>query len=401
MSFERKAASGVTGLLASSIFFAGISSAAIAPYRAITAINGLGMENSTYAIVITFSSIATALASLLLGSLSDRIGDRRRLVIVSAVMGALAYGLIYLFPYKPVYIISFCLVLPFGGALFSQTFSFSRAYYDLNAPQQSEFMTSVLRSIVSAAWVIVPPATGYIASVYSVFDVFGAAALAHLCCALIFGLLLTQKNAQVPPSTHALERGVAFWRILPASRTIGVLGVISVRVAMALHVTILPLAIVTDFHGTLSHVGYIAALAAGLEVPLMLGWGILAARWPKEHILVINAVIYGGYMILIVFAQSVADVLVLQVPNAIATAALMSITISYMQETIKGRLGLSTALMDVATVTSALIAAATFGLLATEASYLPVFIAAGAFSFAGAAILALSRFLPARKLAIT
>lgn len=89
----------VTALLATSIFFTGMSSAAIAPYRAITALHGREMDNSTYAIGITLSSLATALASLLLGSLSDRICDRRRLVIVSAVMGGLAYGLIYLFPH--------------------------------------------------------------------------------------------------------------------------------------------------------------------------------------------------------------------------------------------------------------------------------------------------------------
>ncbi len=387
----------VTGLLASSIFFTGMSAASIAPYRAITALDALGMHNSTYAFVITISSLATALASLLLGNLSDRIGDRRMLVIVSSVLGALAYGLIYLFPYKAIYIISFCLVLPFGGALFSQTFSFSRAYYDLNAPARSEFMTSVLRSIFSAAWVIVPPAAGFVAAKYSVFDVFGVAALAHLVCTLIFGLLLARSDAHVPPPARAQGRELRFWRILPTSRLIGISGVTLLRIAIVLHLTVLPLAIVNDFRGTLKDVGFNAALAAGLEVPFMLGWGVLAARWPKERILVINGFIYGSYLILIVFARSMTDVYILQVPNAIATAALMSITISYMQETIKGRVGLSTALMDVVTVISALVAAATFALLSTKTSHLAVFMAAGGLSCAGAVILALSRIMTTRN----
>ena len=65
-------------------------------------------------------------------------------------VGALGYGLIYLFPTQLIYIVRFCVILPFGGALFSQVLPFSRVYYDVRYPQRSEFMMSVQRTLVLA-----------------------------------------------------------------------------------------------------------------------------------------------------------------------------------------------------------------------------------------------------------
>lgn len=141
----------VTGLLATSLFLSGLSSSVITPYRAVVAVEALNLSNDTYAAIITFNAVATALASLVMGHLSDRIGDRRRLVIFSAMMDGLAYGLIWLIPGKTSYLLAFCGILPFGGALFSQSFAFSRAYYDRNAPERVVIMTSILRTMFSAA----------------------------------------------------------------------------------------------------------------------------------------------------------------------------------------------------------------------------------------------------------
>ena len=125
----------VTGLLAASRLLSVVSSSAITPYRGVVAVEALGMSNSAYAAIITFNAVATALASLVMGHLSDRTRDRRLLVIFSAVMGGLAYGLIWLLPGQSSYLIAFCVILPFGGALFSQSFGFSRAYYVLISTQ--------------------------------------------------------------------------------------------------------------------------------------------------------------------------------------------------------------------------------------------------------------------------
>lgn len=377
----------VTGLLAASLFLSGLSSSAITPYRGVVAVEALGMTNSAYAAIITFNAVATALASLVMGHLSDRIGDRRRLVIFSAVMGGLAYALIWLLPGTSSYLIAFCVILPFGGALFSQSFAFSRAYYDRNAPDRVVQMTSILRTMFSAAWVVVPPVAGWIAARFSVFDVFAFAAMGHLGCTLIFGLMLTRSDALIPPAPRP-PRGQAFWRVLPKSKLIGLSGILALRMAVTLHLTLLPLAMLNDFRGTYTDVGFTAAVAAALEVPFMLGWGFLAARWSKESILILNGVIYAGYMAALLFAKIPGQVLWLQIPNAIATAALLSLTISYVQKSIKGQVGLSTSLMDVITVAATLGTAIAFRATSTNHSFVAGFAVGAAVALVGSALVA-------------
>lgn len=381
----------VTAILGSSLFLIGMSAAAVAPYRAIVAIEHLGMTNALYALVMTLGSVGTAVASLVLGYFSDRVPDRRQLIVGSALLGVFAYGLVYFAPSQLSYILAFCVILPFGGALFSQTFSFSRAFYNARQPERAEFMMSALRTLFAVSWVVVPPLAGFIASTYSVFDVFAAAALAHLGCTLMFGLLLTNPKAKIGPSPHGTTGRASGLSQLPVSRRYGIGGVTLIRVAMALHGTVLPLTLINEFGGTLTDVGINASLAAGLEVPFMLVWGWAAGRLRKEVILTFNALIYALYLLLVFFAGSVEHVLWLQGLNAVATAALLSITISYMQEAIAGQVGLSTSLMDVASVVATFVAAALFAALSSTFSYAAVFIAASLVSLAGAGMFGLSR----------
>lgn len=215
----------VTSLLACSLFLAGLSAATIAPYRAVVAVKELGFSNGAYAAIITLSSVATAIASVVLGALSDRMGDRRKLVILSAVMGGVAFALLFLVPGRLTYLVAFCVILPFGGALFSQ---------------------------------------------------------------------------------------------------------------------------------------------------------------------ILNALIYAAYLLAMTRAASPYQVLWLQGPNAVATAALVSLTITYVQDSIKGQVGLSTSLLDVLTVAATLLTAVLFRAFSTNHSYLNGFLAAGGASLIGAGLLALA-----------
>ena len=385
----------VTLLLAASLFLAGLSAAAITPYRAVVTVEALGLSNGTYAAIITFNALATALASVVMGHVSDRMGDRRLLVIFSAVMGGLAYALIWLIPGRATYLLAFCGILPFGGALFSQSFAFSRAYYDRNAPERAVMMTSVLRTMFSAAWVVVPPVAGWIASRYGVFQVFAFAAFGHLGCTLIFALMLTRPEARLPPAPRA-RQSRAFWRVLSRPRLVGITGILAFRTAVTLHLTLLPLSMLNDFHGSYADVGFTAAFAAALEVPFMLGWGMIAGRVSKDILLIGNGVIFAGYLFAMGFATSPAQVLWLQIPNAVATAALLSLTISYLQESIRGQVGLSTSLIDVVTVAATLLTALAFRGVSSDHSYVAGFAVAGAASLIGSLMVGVGGRMAAR-----
>jgi hypothetical protein len=88
-------------------------------------------------------------------------------------MGALGFGIIFTFHSQIAFIVAICVIMPFGGALFSQSFSYSRSYYNVRHPERAEFMVTILRTIFSVAWVIVPPIVGWFAATTTVFNAYG------------------------------------------------------------------------------------------------------------------------------------------------------------------------------------------------------------------------------------
>lgn len=126
-----------------------------------------------------------------------------------------------------------------------------------------------------------------------------------------------------------------------------------------------------------------AGIAALLEIPFMLGWGYLAGKVCKEIIIVFSALVFALYVVLVSRATTVSEVFWLQGLNGFASSALFSITISYMQDAIKGRIGLSTSLMDVMAVAATLFGAAVFGLFSTGGDYRLVLAVAAAIATLG------------------
>jgi SET family sugar efflux transporter-like MFS transporter len=390
--------------IALSLFFTGITYASTLNYGAIVGIDTLGISNGAYSVILTISSLAGAAASVALGYISDRIPDRRVLVIGTALMGALAFGMIYLFHNQVAFIIAVCVVMPFGGALFSQSFSYARSYYNDRAPERAEFMVTIQRTIFSVAWVIVPPIVGWLAAVTTVFNAYGVAALAYLVCAAIFGLLLRVPEARVGVAPRAAGQAaapLAKARMEPAIFG-GIVGVTLIFTAVQIRTVTIPLLITNTLEGSYADLGVFAGLAALLELPFMVAWGY-ALRWLSKHFIIIcGAVLYAVYLVLIARAGSVTEVLWLQLLNGPATAALLTMPIAYLQDAIKGRVGLSTSLLDVSHVVAALATAGLFGVLTgTVQNYPLMMMVAAGISLGGALTLFAAHWLLAPRKAIS
>lgn len=376
-------------LVSASLFAIGISLASTTPYEAIVAIEALGISHGDYALILTVASIVGLVASVLLGWLSDWIGDRRLLVLMTALVGATGFGLMYVLRSPLAFVIAYCVILPLGNAAFSQTFAYARVYYDQRQPKDAEFRITVLRSIYAASWVLVPPLAGWIAAAYQVFDVYLLAALAYLGCGAISLALLASPEARVVATPTKRAEGETGGGIA-VPMLIGIGGVLLINVAIRLSSTATPLAMVSNFGGSIGDVGIASGIRAFLEVPLMLLWGLAGRHFRKHTLIAAGGLIYGLYMVLMTQAQSIADVFWLQVPCAVAIAVLMSVPISYMQEVIRGRVGLSTSLLDVTFVASGLLSAGIFGLLAAPDRYLDLFWVAGGLAAAGALVLVIA-----------
>ena len=156
----------------------------------------------------------------------------------------------------------------------------------------------------------------------------------------------------------------------------------------------IPLVITSTLKGSFTDLGIFAALAAALELPFMVAWGY-ALRWLSKHTIIIcGALLYAVYLILMSRASSVTEMLWLQLLNGPAHAALLTIPISYLQDAIKGRVGLSTSLLDVSNVVASLATAAVFGALtATVQDYPLLLVVAAGLSAGGAVALFVAHWL--------
>jgi SET family sugar efflux transporter-like MFS transporter len=373
----------VTAMLGASMFFTGITFASTAPYAAIVGIETLGLSSANYAALTSFGAIFGAISAMAVGYISDRLPDRRALVLMCAAAGVIGFGLIYLVRAPWAFVASTALVMPFALGMFSQTFAYVRVYYNDRAPERSQFMVSAMRTVFTVAWVVVPPITGYIAATYSVFDVYLVAALAYAGCGLIFAVMMRDPSTHVAAAPIARKAAGEKRFDMPATIMVGLAGIFIINVAMRLFGLAMPLTIITRLGGTLADVGVFAGIGAALEIPFMLMWGYLLRFVSREAIIAGNALLYGLFLVLVTNASSVNEVLWLQIINGVATAALMSIPISYMQDAIKGRVGLSTSIMDVTNIGSTLIGAAIFGALTLGGSYQPVLAAAAVIALVG------------------
>lgn len=373
----------VTAMLGASMFFTGITFASTAPYAAIVGIETLGLSSTHYAALTSFGAIFGAVMAMLVGYISDRLPDRRALVLMCAAAGMIGFGLIYLVRAPWAFVLSTALIMPFGLGMFSQTFAYVRVYYNDRAPERSQFMVSAMRTVFTLAWVVVPPIAGYIAARHSVFDVYLVAALAYAGCGIIFAAMMADRTTHIAAAPIAKKAAGEKRFDLPGTIIVGLAGIFIVNIAMRLFGLAMPLTIITRLGGTLADVGIFAGIGAALEIPFMLMWGYLLRYVSREAIIAGNAVLYAIFIALVVNAGSVTEVLWLQTINGVATAALMSIPISYMQDAIKGRVGLSTSIMDVTVIGSTLIGATLFGALTLGGSYQPVLVAAAIIAMIG------------------
>lgn len=354
-------ATRTTGLLAATIFLSGASFAAMNPYRAIVGVETLGLSNAAFGAVMALNAVGGLTIAVLLGWISDKVTDRRVLALLCAVGGALGFALVWLVQTPIGFVSAFCLLIPFGNALFSQTFSLSRAYLDKTVPDRAELLMTILRSGFTVAWIVVPPLAGWLAAVRGAYDVFAISALAHVGCTVALGLLMLDPAARVGIADAPTAPPWAARRV-PLGRWVGILGVALSMTALQLNISLLPLVLVSDLGASLGDVGIVAGVAAAIEVPVMIGWGYLALRWRKARILGIACLVFALYFLAMALAQTFLQVLLAQGLAAVAIAAVLSINISYLQETIPGKLGLSTSLVDVTNVLAALSAAAIFAL---------------------------------------
>lgn len=380
----------VTALLGTNMFFSGVTYAATMPYASLVGVDTLGMSPGWFASVMSVGAVLGTFVSLGLGYISDKLPDRRLLVLITALAGVIGHGMIYLWPTQLSFMLAMAVVMPLAGACYGQCFAYVRVYYVRHMPARADFMVTALRTVFTLAWIIVPPVAGWVAAKFSIFNVFLMSSLSYAAMGGIFALLISDKTTavQMPPPVRAEGASLLSTFALPLGTLAGLLGLIVMTAAMRILTFTVSLFIVTDLGGTVTDVGFYAGITAAVEAPCMLLLAYLTTKLSKETLLAAAGIVMAIFIGLASILTSMTALYWLLILNGLGTAALMSVNIPYLQDAIKGRVGLSTSLMDVVAIAANLLGATAFGLLTSGGNYRFALMVAAGVSVAGAAIMA-------------
>ncbi|CAN7218771.1 MULTISPECIES: MFS transporter [unclassified Devosia] len=380
----------VTALLGTNMFFSGVTYAATMPYASLVGVDTLGMSPGWFASVMSVGAVLGTFVSLGLGYISDKLPDRRLLVLITALAGVIGHGMIYLWPTQLSFMLAMAVVMPLAGACYGQCFAYVRVYYVRHMPARADFMVTALRTVFTLAWIIVPPVAGWVAAKFSIFNVFLMSSLSYAVMGGIFALLISDKATAVQMPTPVRAEGASLLSTfaLPLGTLAGLLGLIVMTAAMRILTFTVSLFIVTDLGGTVTDVGFYAGITAAVEAPCMLLLAYLTTKLSKETLLAAAGIVMAIFIGLASILTSMTALYWLLILNGLGTAALMSVNIPYLQDAIKGRVGLSTSLMDVVAIAANLLGATAFGLLTSGGNYRFALMVAAGVSVAGAAIMA-------------
>ncbi|MGM4908684.1 MFS transporter [Rhizobium sp. 768_B6_N1_8] len=337
--------------------------ASTVPYQSIIGISELGMSDGAYSALVFFAAVVNVAISLTLGIWSDRLTERRPLVLALSIAGIIGFGSIAVIHSPAIFIFSVLFLVPMSNSTYSLLFASVRARTNQLARSEAVAITSTVRALYSGSWAVAPGLVGLaLVTSPSMRPAYGVAAVASLICFCLY-FFFAPGNGPVretipnqPGFFASLKRVFApdvFIRVFVMSLLLGL---------QRLNGMVSPLIVVHSIGGSVVDVGFLSGLTAFLEMPFMMMWGLVQRRFHTVHVLALGTVLYCLYLVLLGFATAPWQLYALLGLNACGAAAILSLPITYLQDLIADRPGLGSSLISLNTFIGIGVAAGVFAL---------------------------------------
>ncbi len=371
---------------AAGIFLFGFAGAATGPYLPVVAIRELGMSDSVYSLLIFAASVANVLASIAIGLLADRSASYRLPILATTAAGAAGFAAVWLAPSATMLAVAAVGPLAAYAASNALIFAKVRSHAAEFTPAEADEVSSLLRMMISLAWVLVPGIVGLaLAGRASLFPAFAIAAAIALVGLVVMAVGLPADRVRPAGTARA---GLGDLRAFAGSGLL--LRVAGVALASSvLHVNgaVLPLIVTGRAGGTVTDVGVIVGYVALLEVIFIFVWARICRSVAMPVALAAAMVLYFAYLATLGTARGMTQVHVASVLGGIAAAAIITLPIPYLLGLIAGRPGLSASLIAVNQFAGAGIGAAIFAAGSAIGGYPAAALIAGTAGLAGGALI--------------
>lgn len=325
--------------LAASVFLLGFGLSLAAPFLSLFGVNEVRMTPLRLGIFLTLNAVASVVISTVLARVSDRLPNRKPLLLLTLAAGAVAYALLSTLRSYPAVIAAGMVFLGTGAAAFPQVFSFARARFADAPGDLPERALTILRSVFSLAWVVGP---GLGAVLLAAWD-FRGTFLVTAACFVLAAVPLLRIPARAPqPTAGARARAGAAGGPSPIVQA--AFAFVLYGMSMSMGMTMFPLFVTKTLEGTQGQVGFLFGLCALLEIPAMLALAALR-RLPPLNVLIRWAMLlFAVHFALVYFAQGDALLVASQVVRAAVLAVMAGLGMAYFQELMPGRFSAATTL---------------------------------------------------------
>jgi len=324
--------------LGSVIATVGFMGAFTLPFLTLFLSTAVGADPARTALYLFLVPLAGIALATMLGRWSDRPGRRRPALLLPVLAGAAGYAAFAVVRDFWLLLAVAVTVVAASGAAFPQSFAFARAVLDGQGSTRTPAVMNVLRMLVSVAWVAGPPVAAVTLAALDFTGFYLVVAAGYVVAALI----LVTRVAEPPPRPEPADPDAPDGAAPGATLWLAAAAFFLIQAAAGLNILAMPLYLTADLHGSVHDAGWVLALCALLEIPLMLGMGALTARIPVRHLVVAGTGVGVGYFVLVAVAQSTWHVMAAQVLNACFIAASAGLGISYVQDLLPGAPGRAT-----------------------------------------------------------
>ena len=363
----------------------GLATALTNPFLPLFIILQLKASPSGLAMFILLSAAAALVLCSVLGHFSDRRPVRWKFLISAAACGCAGYALFaVLNNYWALLLVSMSLIAV-ASSVIPQMFACAREALEQSGFQRSPLGVAALRMLFSVSWVAGPPLGGLLVQLSGYAGLFTAVAGAYGVAIMAAAPSLGSRTrlVQLPSSEgRADARG--------SQVALAACAFVALQTANAVCVLALPLLLTGSFGVGSQSVGLVCGLTAGLEIPFMLGLGVLAARVPQRRLVLTGSLFGAAYCAAVAASDAIWQVVAAQLLAAVFVAATMAVGISFFQELAPGRAGFSTSLYSNTSKVSSMVAGPLVG-LAHQFGYRSAFLGGAFLCVAGAAFLAVIR----------
>ena len=362
-------------------------------------------------VFLFLSPVAAIVVSNVVARISDRPGARQWVIYVAASSGAIGFALYAVVRHYAILLAVSLTLVAVSTAIVPQVYALGREVILREAPSRVTMGTNTLRMMMSLAWAAGAPLGAFILAAIDFDGLFVATALMYL---VVLGIVVALRDtlfrsrqpvAPAPtvdglptaagevapivvdggPTTDSAPTPAA----MPSKAMIAAITVafVLLQAVTVLTVTAMPLFVSVDLRGTLASAGSILGLCAAIEIPLMLAFGMLAARWPLHRLLVLGGLCGVAYCLAVSLAASVWQVAAAQVLHACFVCCIGGLGITYFQELIPSALGRATTLFTNTGRLAGMLSGLAFGLVQVH-GYRLAYVGSLGLALTGTAVLA-------------